>query len=77
MKTIAWLCQVICHIIIGYSIILTELLKTFLYKLYLVVNILKYNFIRKKEKTMIIIYDFDGTLTPYSLPKYEILIQNG
>lgn len=26
---------------------------------------------------MIIIYDFDGTLTPYSLPQYEILIQNG
>ena len=26
---------------------------------------------------MIIIYDFDGTLTPYSLPQYEILIENG
>ena len=24
---------------------------------------------------MIIIYDFDGTLTPYSLPQYEILKQ--
>ena len=26
---------------------------------------------------MIIIYDFDGTLTPYSLPQYEILRQTG
>ncbi|MBO5349340.1 MAG: hypothetical protein J6A89_05940 [Clostridia bacterium] len=26
---------------------------------------------------MIIIYDFDGTLTPYSLPQYEILTKNG
>ena len=26
---------------------------------------------------MIIIYDFDGTLTPYSLAQYEILIKNG
>lgn len=26
---------------------------------------------------MIIIYDFDGTLTPYSLPQYEILRQAG
>lgn len=26
---------------------------------------------------MIIIYDFDGTLTPYSLPQYEILHQCG
>lgn len=26
---------------------------------------------------MIIIYDFDGTLTPYSLPQYETLCQNG
>lgn len=26
---------------------------------------------------MIIIYDFDGTLTPYSLQKYEILKQCG
>lgn len=22
---------------------------------------------------MVIIYDFDGTLTPYSLPQYEII----
>ena len=26
---------------------------------------------------MIIIYDFDGTLTPYSLPQYEVLRQAG
>lgn len=26
---------------------------------------------------MIIIYDFDGTLTPFSLPQYEILKKNG
>lgn len=26
---------------------------------------------------MIIIYDFDGTLTPYSLPQYEILKKCG
>lgn len=26
---------------------------------------------------MIIIYDFDGTLTPYALPQYEILRQSG
>ena len=26
---------------------------------------------------MIIIYDFDGTLTPHSLAQYEILIKNG
>ena len=25
----------------------------------------------------IIIYDFDGTLTPYSLPKFEILEKSG
>lgn len=26
---------------------------------------------------MIIIYDFDGTLTPYSLPQYEIIKKCG
>lgn len=26
---------------------------------------------------MVIIYDFDGTLTPYSLAQYQILIENG
>ena len=26
---------------------------------------------------MIIIYDFDGTLTPYSFPKYQILKECG
>ena len=25
----------------------------------------------------VIIYDFDGTLTPYSLPKFEILEKSG
>ena len=29
----------------------------------------------KKNHNMIVIYDFDGTLTPYSLPQYEILKQ--
>ena len=26
---------------------------------------------------MVIIYDFDGTLTPYSLPQYEIIKKCG
>ena len=26
---------------------------------------------------MIVIYDFDGTLTPYSLPQYEIIKKCG
>lgn len=26
---------------------------------------------------MILIYDFDGTLTPYSMPQYDILVKAG
>lgn len=29
------------------------------------------------ECKMLIIYDFDGTLTPYGIPKYDILTNNG
>lgn len=29
----------------------------------------------KKDHKMVVIYDFDGTLTPYALPQYEILKQ--
>ncbi len=35
------------------------------------------NWLLEKRSKMIVIYDFDGTLTPYALPKYEIFKKCG